>query len=126
MAGAIVVLMHEAGLRFHDGITVLVSSAVPEGLGVSSSAALEVATMQALATAHGLQLDGRELALLCQKVRSRAVSGVFCGYGLIAKGATGQETMVFSLNQGKSPLSTKLAYFAKSWPLIPGSMWPML
>ena len=38
------------------------------GKGVSSSAALEVAVMTALAAAHGVDLDGRELALLCQKV----------------------------------------------------------
>lgn len=31
-----------------------VSSTVPEGKGVSSSAAVEVATMSALAAAHGL------------------------------------------------------------------------
>ena len=68
MAGALVVLMREQGLHFTDGLSILVSSTVPEGKGVSSSAAVEVATMQALAAAHGLQLDGRQLALLCQKV----------------------------------------------------------
>jgi galactokinase len=40
----------------------------PPGKGVSSSAALEVSVMTALAAAHGLELGGRELALLCQKV----------------------------------------------------------
>ena len=67
VAGALVVLMHERGARFADGISCLVASAVPEGKGVSSSAALEVAVMGALAAAHGIELDGRELALLCQK-----------------------------------------------------------
>jgi len=38
------------------------------GKGVSSSAALEVSVMSALAAAHGVALGGRELALLCQKV----------------------------------------------------------
>lgn len=68
VAGALIVLMREQGLHLSDGLSILVSSAVPEGKGVSSSAAVEVATMQALAAAHGLQLDGRQLALLCQKV----------------------------------------------------------
>lgn len=68
VAGALVVLMHEKGCRFTDGISILVSSAVPEGKGVSSSAAVEVSIMQALAAAHGVHLEGRELALLCQKV----------------------------------------------------------
>ena len=70
VAGALVVLMRERGMRFADGLSVLISSAVPEGKGVSSSAAVEVATMQALTAAHGLALDGRDLALLCQKVTS--------------------------------------------------------
>lgn len=37
------------------------------GKGVSSSAALEVAVMSAVAAAHHISLTGRELALLCQK-----------------------------------------------------------
>ena len=50
----------------------LVASAVPEGAGVSSSAAVEVAAMQAVAAAHSIQLDGPRLALLCQKVDANA------------------------------------------------------
>ncbi len=107
VAGTLLVLMRELGVRFHDSISILVlcsiktllflvvlkviiwtkwqniwkhllekveicthilrrtivlteesmwkqiSSAVPEGKGVSSSAALEVATMTAIAAAHG-------------------------------------------------------------------------
>lgn len=47
MAGALVVLMRERGATFPDGLSVLIHSAVPEGKGVSSSAAVEVAVMQA-------------------------------------------------------------------------------
>lgn len=61
-------LMRDLGVRFRDGLSILISSAVPEGKGVSSSAAVEVATMQALAAVHDIKLDGRQLALLCQKV----------------------------------------------------------
>jgi hypothetical protein len=46
------------------------------GKGVSSSAALEVSVMSAVAAAHDIQLGGRELALLCQKVE---VSCCCCG-----------------------------------------------
>lgn len=46
---------------------------VPEGKGVSSSAAVEVAAMSALAAAYGIQLEGRELALLCQRVENTVV-----------------------------------------------------
>ncbi|KAK6944666.1 GHMP kinase N-terminal domain [Dillenia turbinata] len=67
VAGTILVLMTELGARFENSISMLVSSAVPEGKGVSSSAAVEVASMSAIAAAHGLHIAPRDLALLCQK-----------------------------------------------------------
>ncbi|CAA0814952.1 L-arabinokinase [Striga hermonthica] len=78
IAGTILVLMKELGIRFENSISMLVSSAVPEGKGVSSSASVEVATMSAVAAAHGLNIDPRELALLCQKVENHVV-GAPCG-----------------------------------------------
>ncbi|KAK1316562.1 L-arabinokinase [Acorus calamus] len=78
VAGTILVLMSELGVCFKDSISVLVSSAVPEGKGVSSSAAVEVATMSAIAAAHGLNILPRDLALLCQKVENHIV-GAPCG-----------------------------------------------
>ncbi|KAI3975448.1 hypothetical protein MKX01_022320 [Papaver californicum] len=78
VAGTILVLMTELGVQFDDCISILVSSAVPEGKGVSSSAALEVASMSALAAAHGLNITPRNLALLCQKVENHIV-GAPCG-----------------------------------------------
>eukprot|EP00252_Welwitschia_mirabilis_P018224 TRINITY_DN4050_c0_g1_i1.p1 TRINITY_DN4050_c0_g1~~TRINITY_DN4050_c0_g1_i1.p1 ORF type:complete len:994 (+),score=238.94 TRINITY_DN4050_c0_g1_i1:493-3474(+) len=77
-AGTLIVLMRERGVQFSDSISILVSSAVPEGKGVSSSAALEVATMSAIAAVHGLNIPPRELALLCQKVENHVV-GAPCG-----------------------------------------------
>jgi L-arabinokinase len=41
---------------------------------VSSSAALEVAVMTALAAAHDCSLSGRELALLCQKAEVKSAA----------------------------------------------------
>ncbi|XP_021891445.1 L-arabinokinase-like [Carica papaya] len=78
VAGVILVLMKELGVCFQDSISILVSSAVPEGKGVSSSAALEVATLSAIAAAHGLDLAPRDVALLCQKVENHVV-GAPCG-----------------------------------------------
>ncbi|KAG6649402.1 L-arabinokinase-like isoform X1 [Carya illinoinensis] len=78
VAGTILVLMTELGVRFENSISMLVSSAVPEGKGVSSSAAVEVASMSALAAAHGLSISARDLALLCQKVENHIV-GAPCG-----------------------------------------------
>ncbi|KAL3650983.1 D-arabinose 1-dehydrogenase (NAD(P)(+)) [Castilleja foliolosa] len=78
IAGTIFVLMKELDIRFDNSISVLVSSAVPEGKGVSSSAAVEVATLSAIAAANGLNIDPRDLALLCQKVENHVV-GAPCG-----------------------------------------------
>jgi L-arabinokinase len=68
VAGALLVLMHEEGCTFNKGLSLLVRSEVPDGKGVSSSAALEVASMTVIAAAHGISLEPARLAALCQKV----------------------------------------------------------
>lgn len=78
VAGAFVVLMREKGLIFDRGASMLIDSSVPEGKGVSSSAAIEVAAMRAILAAWSVNLPGRELALLCQKVENLVV-GAPCG-----------------------------------------------
>lgn len=78
VAGVLVVLHHEYGVSLSCGVRLLVSSAVPVGKGLSSSAALEVATLQALCGLYKLELSGREMALLCQKVENLVV-GAPCG-----------------------------------------------
>jgi L-arabinokinase len=77
-AGTLLVLMRERRVRFDRGVRMLIGSDVPEGAGVSSSAALEVAAMQAVAAAFGVALDPPETALLCQKVENLVV-GAPCG-----------------------------------------------
>jgi galactokinase len=76
--GVLVVLMHEKGLRLDKGARLLIASDVPEGKGVSSSAALEVATMMAACAAYGVRLEPRESALLCQQAENLVV-GAPCG-----------------------------------------------
>lgn len=76
--GAWSVLARERGVRFGDGARLLISSAVPEGKGVSSSAAIEVAVMHALAAAYDVPLDPRDEAILCQRVENLVV-GAPCG-----------------------------------------------
>ncbi len=78
VAGAFLVLMREKGLQFIKGANIVIRSNVPEGKGVSSSAALEVAAMQAVVTAFDIEISGQELALLCQKVEN-LVAGAPCG-----------------------------------------------
>ncbi|KAL5208229.1 hypothetical protein ABZP36_032664 [Zizania latifolia] len=78
VAGTILVLMTELGASFTDSMSILVSSSVPEGKGVSSSASVEVASMSAIAAACGLNITPRDLAILCQKVENHIV-GAPCG-----------------------------------------------
>jgi galactokinase len=78
VAGVFLALMRERGIRFRDGARILISSRVPQGKGVSSSAALEVAVTHAVAAAFDIAIDARETALLCQTVENR-VAGAPCG-----------------------------------------------
>jgi galactokinase len=59
-------------------LAILVDSAVPIGAGLSSSAALEVATLRALRTRFGVELDDTALALLAHQAEVR-FAGVRCG-----------------------------------------------
>lgn len=78
IAGAFVVLMREKNVAFQKGARILIDSKVPEGKGVSSSAAIEVATMNAIRAAFEIKIAPRELAILCQKVENLIV-GAPCG-----------------------------------------------
>jgi len=78
VAGVFLVLMRERDVSFEFGANILISSRVPPGKGVSSSAALEVAVMQAVTVAFEIEIDGRDKALLCQKVENLVV-GAPCG-----------------------------------------------
>jgi galactokinase len=78
IAGALVVLQHEHRHRPRHGLKVLLRSSVPIGKGVSSSAALEVAALEALASVAGLEIDDRDLALSAQKIENLVV-GAPCG-----------------------------------------------
>ena len=65
-------------MSFPGGARIAIVSSVPEGKGVSSSAALETAVMQVVSHAFGIPLEPRELALLCQKAEN-LVAGAPCG-----------------------------------------------
>jgi L-arabinokinase len=77
VAGVFLTLAHECGMPL-TGARIVVASQVPEGKGVSSSAAIETASMRAAATALGVALEPRDLALLCQKSEN-LVTGAPCG-----------------------------------------------
>jgi galactokinase len=80
VTGCLYVLMASGWLETSEmrGVSILVDGAVPIGAGVSSSAALEVAVMSALCGLYSIQMDGVELARLCQIVENRVV-GAPCG-----------------------------------------------
>jgi L-arabinokinase len=96
VVGCLVVLQHERGLRLDQGLRLMIASEVPAGKGVSSSAALEVAVMGALCAVYHIEIDGRELALLCQKVENLVV-GAPCGIMDQMTSACGQSGELLAL-----------------------------
>ena len=96
VAGVFLVLMRERGFVFERGARLLVRSDVPEGKGVSSSAALEVAAMRAVAAAYHIDLSPRETAFLCQRVEN-LVAGAPCGVMDQMTAACGEEGRLLAL-----------------------------
>jgi L-arabinokinase len=78
LIGVLLVLREELGIDVNSGWRLLVGSDVPEAKGVSSSAALEVATLRAVADQLAIQIDGAEAARLCQMAENLVV-GAPCG-----------------------------------------------
>jgi len=78
VAGIFHVLGREHGVRFTSGANILIESDVPEGKGVSSSAAIEAATMEAVIAAWPLSIEPKTRAVRCQQVENLIV-GAPCG-----------------------------------------------
>jgi len=101
VAGTALVLAKEKGARFDDrSVAMFVRSSVPEGKGVSSSAAVEVASMRALAVLANVPFDGdeggAELAALCQLCEN-AVAGAPCGVMDQMTASLGRESRLLAL-----------------------------
>lgn len=94
--GCFLVLMREKSCEFSSGASILIQSNVPEGKGVSSSAALEVAVMQAINVAYGIGLNAQEIARLSQKVEN-LIAGAPCGIMDQMTSACGQENQLLEL-----------------------------
>jgi len=73
----VAVTLERAGHRLR-GAELRIRGEVPIGSGLSSSAALEVASGFALLTNSGLKVDRRDLAELCQRAENEFV-GIRCG-----------------------------------------------
>ena len=78
LLGCLWVFCRAKGWRPPSGLSFDVQSRVPEGMGVASSAALEVATLRALGRLAGARFEGAELARLGQQAENRIV-GAPCG-----------------------------------------------
>jgi len=70
-------VLEQQGHRL-QGANLLIRGEVPIGAGVSSSAALEVAAGFALLVVSGITIDGKGLALACQRAENEFV-GTQCG-----------------------------------------------
>jgi len=70
-------IQKEKGIPF-SGADILIHSSVPIGKGVSSSAALEVATLKALGKTFNISFANTELPMLAQRVENLIV-GAPCG-----------------------------------------------
>ena len=68
----VAVVLERAGHRLR-GARLQIRGEVPIGSGLSSSAAIEVATVCALVANSDLKIDSRELALLCQRAENEFV-----------------------------------------------------
>jgi L-arabinokinase len=96
IAGVFLVLVQERGVPVNSGGRLLISSSVPEAKGVASSAALEVAVMQAVCGAHNIQMPAHEIAVLCQMAEN-LVAGAPCGIMDQMTSACGEEDSLLSL-----------------------------
>ncbi len=67
-----------AGYRLKSGFEVLFFSEVPEGAGLSSSAAFEVVFASAISGLFNLKIAGTDMALLCRKAENE-FAGMKCG-----------------------------------------------
>ena len=93
--GPVAVLARHERLEL-PGLRILISSGVPEGRGVSSSAAVEVATIHAVAACLGRALDGRRLALLAQQAEHE-IARAPCGVMDQLTAACGEEGRLLSI-----------------------------
>jgi L-arabinokinase len=76
--GCLMLFCHAQDWRPESGLSFAITSEVPTSMGVSSSAALEVATLRALEAAAGRRLAGTGLARLAQRAENEVV-GAPCG-----------------------------------------------
>lgn len=78
VVGPLLALEHEIGSVFDRGLSIELDSDVIEGAGISSSAAIEIATLRATLQLLGVNMTDPQMAAMCQIAENR-VSGAACG-----------------------------------------------
>ncbi|MDR1497850.1 MAG: galactokinase [Puniceicoccales bacterium] len=89
-------VMRDAGMSVYNGFNIAVTNDLPLGTGLSSSAALELATGYALAAFHGFALDRKRIAVLGRAAENSFV-GMPCGIldqGTVAFGRAGALVLI--------------------------------
>ena len=109
VGGVITVLEAEGFVRFERGLNIALSSDVPLGAGVSSSAAVEVAAMRAVTGALGIDVPGMKLAAMCQTVENRVV-GAPCGIMDQVTSALGERGRLVALRCQPHELEDSVAF----------------
>ncbi len=71
-------VLREAGYPLRTGFELAFASDLPAGAGLSSSAAIELATLEAVCALAGIRLENRDKVLLAQRAENTFV-GVPCG-----------------------------------------------
>jgi galactokinase len=111
LLGPVALLAREERLPL-TGLRLVVSSSVPEGKGLGSSAAVEVAAAFAAGGALGLSLEPRAVALLAQRAE-QVLAGAPCGVMDQMTAACGEAAHLLAL-------SCRPAEIAGSFALPPG------
>lgn len=114
--GSVLTLLRETRTHLPGGLRILIDSQVPEGKGVSSSAAIEVAAMRATAALLKIDLPGEELARLCQ-LAENCIVGAPCGIMDQMTSALGRPNELLALRcqpaciEGFVPVPNEIAFW---------------
>lgn len=114
VAGVAVMLMRHTG-RLLTGIEGVLSSTLPTGAGLSSSAALEAVFAVLWNTLDELHLDGWTLAKLCQQAEHE-YAGVYCGIMDQAASLLAQRNHALFLDT--RALQTRHAPLPREWLIV--------
>jgi L-arabinokinase len=113
VAGCLYMLHHRKLLDLNNpniiGLDLALYSTIPMGAGISSSAALEVATMLNLLAHFNLDVDPLEIARLCQEVENYIV-GAPCGIMDQMTSLLGEKDKIFCLLLPQLPIPTGIRF----------------